>query len=124
GKTPDQHAVDSNGCNTGCGRKIDLLGSCKSFHCARGLDVERNHKSHRSIGPQLVKHAGACTPTRKSLRRSSVAPEWSNWTVRLRLAVARAWPAELVGVAQPATRRMQARTPLVLVAYIRSRRGA
>ena len=35
-----------------------------------------------------------------------------------------AWPAELVGVAQPATRRMQARTPLVLVAYIRSRRGA
>src|SRR6266446_4976193 len=33
----------------------------------------------------------------------------------LRLAVAPAWPAEPVGVAQPATRRMQSRTPLVLV---------
>jgi hypothetical protein len=32
-----------------------------------------------------------------------------------------AWPAELIGVAQPATRRMQARTPLVLVACIRLR---
>jgi hypothetical protein len=37
----------------------------------------------------------------------------------LRLAVALAW-AEPVGVAQPATRRMRARIPLVLVACIRS----
>src|SRR5262249_8624506 len=42
--------------------------------------------------------------------------------VSLRLAVAPAWPAEPVGVAQPATRRMQARTPLVLVACTRLRR--
>jgi hypothetical protein len=55
---------------------------------------------------------------------SSAPAEWSRWNVSLRLAVAPAWPAELVGVAQPATRRMQARTPLVLVAYIRSRRGS
>src|SRR5262245_18682275 len=32
------------------------------------------------------------------------------------MVVAPAWPAEPVGVAQPATRRMQAGTPLVLVA--------
>jgi hypothetical protein len=38
--------------------------------------------------------------------------EWSTWSVNLRLAEAPAWPAEPVGVAQPATRRMQARTPL------------
>src|SRR5262249_36398241 len=50
--------------------------------------------------------------------------EWSKWNVSLRLAVAPAWPAEPVGVAQPATRRMRARTPLVLVACIRLRRGA
>src|SRR5215831_10606659 len=37
----------------------------------------------------------------------------------LRLAVALAW-AKPVGVAQPATRRMRARIPLVLVACIRS----
>src|SRR5262249_14453336 len=42
--------------------------------------------------------------------------EWSRWNVSLRLAVAPAWPAEPVGGAQPATRRMRARTPLVLVA--------
>jgi hypothetical protein len=56
--------------------------------------------------------------------RGGAPAEWSRWNVSLRLAVAPAWPAELVGVAQPATRRMQARTPLVLAAYIRSRRGA
>src|SRR5215510_15572128 len=39
------------------------------------------------------------------------------------MAVAPAWPAEPVGVAQPATRRMRARTPRVLVACIRLRRG-
>jgi hypothetical protein len=50
--------------------------------------------------------------------------EWSAWNVSLTLAVAPAWPAEPVGVAQPATRRMQARTPLVLVACIRLRREA
>jgi hypothetical protein len=33
--------------------------------------------------------------------------EWSRWNVGLRLAVAPAWPAEQVGVGQPATRRMQ-----------------
>ena len=43
--------------------------------------------------------------------------------VSLRLAVAPAWPAKPVGVAQ-ATRRMRARTPLVLVVCIRLRRGA
>src|SRR5262245_51104566 len=37
------------------------------------------------------------------------------------MVVAPAWPAEPVGVAQPATRRMRARTPLVLVACIRLR---
>src|SRR5207302_10883690 len=47
--------------------------------------------------------------------------EWSRWNVSLRLAVAPAWPAEPVGVAQPATRRTQAQTPLVLVACIRLR---
>src|SRR5262245_64839978 len=30
--------------------------------------------------------------------------EWSRWNVSLRLAAALAWPAEPVGVAQPATR--------------------
>src|SRR6516165_6995799 len=40
-----------------------------------------------------------------------------------RSAVAPAWPAEPVGVAQPATRRMRARIPLVLVACIRLRRA-
>src|SRR5262245_50227630 len=35
------------------------------------------------------------------------------------MAVAPAWPAEPVGVAQPATRRRRARPPLVLVACIR-----
>jgi hypothetical protein len=54
----------------------------------------------------------------------SAPAEWSSWNVSLRLAVAPARPAEPVGVAQPATRRMQARTPLVLVACIRLRRGA
>src|SRR6516164_1066322 len=44
--------------------------------------------------------------------------------VSLRLAVAPAWPAEPVGVAQPATRRMQAGTPLVLVACSRARHAA
>src|SRR6516225_7831402 len=33
--------------------------------------------------------------------------EWSRWNVSLRLAVALAWPAEPVGVAQPAARRRQ-----------------
>jgi hypothetical protein len=36
----------------------------------------------------------------------------------------RQWPVEPVGVAQPATRRMQAQTPLVLVACIGLRREA
>ena len=39
--------------------------------------------------------------------------EWSGWNVSLRLAVAPAWPAKPVDVAQPATRRRRARTPLV-----------
>src|SRR5256886_10652087 len=51
----------------------------------------------------------------------SAPAEWSRWNVSLRLAVAPAWPAEPVGVAQPATRRTQARTPLLLVACIRLR---
>jgi hypothetical protein len=44
--------------------------------------------------------------------------EWPRWNVSLRLAVAAAWPAEPVGVAQWATPRMRARTALV-VACIR-----
>src|SRR6516164_436563 len=59
----------------------------------------------------LVEHRGAV-----------VGPE--RWNVSLRLAVAPAWPAEPVGVAQPATRRMQAGTPLVLVACSRARHAA
>src|SRR2546427_4361093 len=50
--------------------------------------------------------------------------EWSRWNVSLRLAVAPAWPAEPVGVAQPATRRRRAGTPLVLVACSRARHAA
>jgi hypothetical protein len=50
--------------------------------------------------------------------------EWSRWNVSLRLAVAPAWPAEPVGVAQSATRRRQGQTPPVLAACIRARRGA
>src|SRR2546421_8253997 len=37
--------------------------------------------------------------------RDQPPAEWSRWNVSLRLAVAPAWPAEPVGVAQPATRR-------------------
>jgi hypothetical protein len=50
---------------------------------------------------------------------SSAPTEWSRWNVSLELAVAPAgaWPAEPVDVAQPATRRMQARTLWVPVAY-------
>src|SRR5262245_53173057 len=45
--------------------------------------------------------------------RPVISPaEWSRWNVSLTLAVAPAWPAEPVGVAQPATLRMRARTPL------------
>jgi len=54
----------------------------------------------------------------------SAPAEWSRWNVSLGLAVAPAWPAEPIGVAQPATRRMRARTPRVLVACIRLRREA
>ena len=57
-------------------------------------------------------------------RQWSAPAEWSRWNVSLRLAVALAWPAEPVGVAQPATRRIRVRIPLVPVACIRLRRGA
>src|SRR5215831_20009098 len=50
--------------------------------------------------------------------------EWSRWNVSLRLAAALAWPAEPVGVAQPATRRRQGRIPPVLAACIRAMRAA
>ncbi len=53
-------------------------------------------------------------------RRGHFPPDVFGQT--LRFAVAPAWPAEPVGVAQPATRRMQTQTPLVLVACIRLRR--
>ena len=47
--------------------------------------------------------------------------EWSRWNVSSELAfsLVRAWPAELVGVAQPATRPMQVRTPRVQAACSR-----
>ena len=53
---------------------------------------------------------------------SSAPTEWSRWNVSLELVVAPAvaWPAELVDVAQPATRRMLARTLRVLVACSRA----
>src|SRR5215831_10742039 len=46
------------------------------------------------------------------IRLDCLAPtEWPRWNVSLRLAVALAWPAEPVGVAQPATRRRQGQIP-------------
>src|SRR5262245_53698322 len=43
--------------------------------------------------------------------RPVISPaEWSRWNVSLTLAVAPAWPAEPVSVAQPATRRMQVKS--------------
>src|SRR5437868_4308791 len=52
-------------------------------------------------------------------------PEWSKRNVSLALAfaLAGAWPAQLVGVAQPATRRRLARTPRVLAVGIRATHG-
>src|SRR5262249_30234183 len=84
----------------------------------------RRSKPHPTLCPLRPKRDGPASKCELSLRADQAPAEWSRWNVSLRLAVAPAWPAELVGVAQPATRRMQARTPLVLVAYIRSRRGA
>src|SRR5262249_9240592 len=92
--------------------------------------------------PSTTLSITAATPgTRSSISRGKSCPspaaigqpqvtqsedwyEWSGWNVSLRLAVAPAWPAEPVGVAQPARRRMRTRTPLMLVACIRLRRGA
>jgi hypothetical protein len=74
----------------------------------RHIDTAERYRNETGVGEGL----------RRGLRAAGIArDEWSRWNVSLRLAVAPAWPAEPVGVAQPATRRMQARTPLALVAY-------
>ena len=53
----------------------------------------------------MTGHRGERMPrTGITIRPSSAPAEWSRWNVSLRLGVAPAWPAELVGVAQPATR--------------------
>src|SRR5262249_6740400 len=77
--------------------------------------------AHFAIAQRAAGHGGGRGLRHLALRRLA---EWSRWNVSLRLAVAPAWPAEPVGGARPATRRMRARTPLVLVACIRLRRGA
>src|SRR5437899_10726799 len=75
------------------------------------LTLRRLHFSRAAICSTSV-----TVPAAISSSQWSAPAERSRWNVSLRLAVAPAWPAEPVGVAQPATRRRRAGTPLVLVA--------
>ena len=87
--------------------------------------------ANRSVGPLLNQPSQALANIREALKPDGIfvmnrlAPtEWSRWNVSLRLVAALAWPAEPVGVAQPATRRRQGRIPPVLAACIRAMRAA
>jgi hypothetical protein len=99
-------------------RRLDQIG-CEKGERDVMLTLRRLHFSRAAICSTSV-----TVPAAISSSQWSAPAERSRWNVSLRLAVAPAWPAEPVGVAQPATRRMQAQTPLVLVACIRLRREA
>src|SRR6266404_517151 len=88
-------------------------GPCNGSRAAEQRDELAPLPTERSlVGPKAWARPGRSTLCASAVR------------ISLRLAVALAWPAKPVGVAQPATRRRRAGTPLVLVACSRARHAA
>src|SRR5215471_12388049 len=108
------------------GGKIQSTTDSGSLNAFGRNEIEVAHISSAllRIACLVILYKTCGVPDQELAADWSPPAEWSTWNVSLRLVVSPAWPAEPVGVAQPATRRMQARTPLALVACIRLRRGA
>jgi hypothetical protein len=93
----------------------DLLkeaGEAQLSVCCIGVDEQKARRQFEKEeaanavqqGLMCINKAGCRDDLRRALPPPNMPPaEWSRWTVSLRLAVALAWPAEPVGVAQPAS---------------------